>query len=72
MNGKVHNQNSPAIVVSVNMSPMLYISLINVYFLMIQIPDDFEGYPLESFRITPNLTKYLQTVLIPGGFLQDR
>lgn len=36
------------------------------------IPDDFEGYPLESFRITPNLSKYLQSVLIPGGFIQDR
>ncbi|KAH7642779.1 hypoxanthine-guanine phosphoribosyltransferase [Dermatophagoides farinae] len=38
----------------------------------IVIPDDFEGYPLESFRITPNLSKYLQSVLIPGGFIQDR
>lgn len=38
----------------------------------IVIPDNFDGYPLESFRITPNLTKYLQYVLIPGGFIQDR
>lgn len=27
---------------------------------------------MESFRITPNLSKYLQSVLIPGGFIQDR
>lgn len=38
----------------------------------IVIPDDFEGYPLESFRITPNLSKYLSHVLIPGGMIQDR
>ncbi|UXI18462.1 NAD kinase domain-containing protein 1 [Sarcoptes scabiei] len=38
----------------------------------IVIPDDFQGYPLESFRILPNLTKYLEYVLIPGGFIQDR
>ncbi|KAI2808949.1 hypothetical protein RDWZM_003568 [Blomia tropicalis] len=38
----------------------------------IVIPDEFEGYPLDSFRITPNLTQYLQYVLIPGGFIQDR
>ncbi|KAH9389028.1 PREDICTED: hypoxanthine-guanine phosphoribosyltransferase-like [Rhagoletis zephyria] len=38
----------------------------------IVIPDDFEGHPLESFCIAPNLTKFLQYVLIPGGFVQDR
>lgn len=27
---------------------------------------------MESFQITPTLTKYLKCVLIPGGFIQDR
>jgi hypothetical protein len=33
--------------------------------------DHFKDYPLESFCVTPNFPKYLESVLIPGGFIED-
>lgn len=75
MNGNSHkDKNSPAIVVSVG-DDDVFVSFepkIILTFFLFQIPDDFDGHPLESLCIAPNLTKYLQYVLIPGGFVQDR
>lgn len=67
------SKSSPPIVVSGIVYALSMSDLLTYWFDgFLQIPDDFEGYPLESFRITPNLSKYLQSVLIPGGFIQDR
>jgi len=38
----------------------------------VDVSDHFNGYPLESFCVTPNLANHLNSVLIPGGFVQDR
>ncbi|XP_054159533.1 hypoxanthine-guanine phosphoribosyltransferase-like [Oppia nitens] len=38
----------------------------------INITDDFPGYPIQSFNISPHFGQYLERVLIPGGLIQDR
>lgn len=39
---------------------------------MIQIADDFPGYPIDMFCIAKHYEDDLTSVMIPGGFVQDR
>lgn len=37
-----------------------------------QIPDDYTGFPKESFCIPTHFIDCIQSVLIPGGVISDR
>ena len=39
---------------------------------MLQIADDYEGYPLEMFCIPKHYRDDLASVLIPNGLIHDR
>lgn len=53
---------------------MFFLPLIIIFFIpvCVQIPDDYQGFPKDSFCLPGHFRDSISNILIPGGIIKDR